>query len=63
MPELLKEVDQLETLGDLRAALADLPDDMPISDGMGNPLLISVFESATATEGGTYPPLKYIEVQ
>lgn len=61
--ELIKEVDGIETLGQLREAIADQPDDTPVSDGMGMPLLLSFLRTHNASEGGKYPPLDYIEIQ
>lgn len=41
--QLLREHDGIKTLGQLRALLADLPDDTPVHDCMEEPLCISVF--------------------
>ena len=38
------EKENIETVGALREALADMPDDMPVCDGVGEPLLVSLFE-------------------
>lgn len=62
MAELIKEY-TVETLGQLRAALADLPDDTPVTDAMCEPLLLSHCQSDKVSEGGQYPPLEYIEIQ
>jgi hypothetical protein len=35
-----KEIDHIQSIGDLRAALADIPDDMPICDQMGEDLCL-----------------------
>jgi hypothetical protein len=35
-----KEIDNIESAGDLRAALADVPDDMPLGDGLHDGLLL-----------------------
>ena len=35
-----KEISGIETVGELRKALSGLPDDMPVSDGLGDPLLV-----------------------
>ena len=37
-----KEIDHIETAGDLRAALADVPDNMNICDGLGNGLCLTL---------------------
>lgn len=35
---------ELETVGELKAALADLPDDMPVSDSLGELLCLRIYE-------------------
>lgn len=37
------ESKDLETIGELRAAIADLPEDMPIGDAFGGSLIVQVF--------------------
>ncbi|MFZ2949004.1 MAG: hypothetical protein WA003_05925 [Desulfuromonadaceae bacterium] len=37
-----KELDHIETVSDLRAALADVPDDMDIQDALGAGLYLAV---------------------
>jgi hypothetical protein len=39
-----KEIDGIETVGDLRAALADVPDDMRLADCFDEPLLAKLHE-------------------
>ena len=41
-----KEIDGIETVGDLRAALADVPDDMPLADCFGEPLMAVLWNEA-----------------
>ena len=62
MKRLILEADGIETLEQLRAAITDLPDDTPVSDGLGQPLLLSYYQTDSVNEGGTYPDLKYIEL-
>lgn len=40
----LWEKEPIMTVGDLREALADMPDEMPICDGVGEPLIVSLFK-------------------
>lgn len=40
----IREIDGIETVGALREALLSLPEDMPITDGVGELILLTVFE-------------------
>lgn len=40
----IREIDGIETVGALREVLLDLPEDMPITDGVGELILLTVFE-------------------
>lgn len=42
----VKEFEGFETVGALREALLDLPEDMPLMDPMGDPLLLTVYREA-----------------
>jgi hypothetical protein len=42
MPELVKEI-EVETVGELRKALATYPDCMPVYDAVGELLLLRVY--------------------
>lgn len=42
----VKGFEGFETVGALREALLDLPEDMPLTDTMGEPLLLTVFREA-----------------
>lgn len=39
-----REIDHIESAGDLRAALADVPDDMPLGDALRNGLLLTLIK-------------------
>jgi hypothetical protein len=39
-----KEIDGIETVGDLRSALADVPDEMPLKDCFDEPLMASLYQ-------------------
>lgn len=39
---------EVETVGELKAALADLPNDMPVSDSVGELLCLRIFEEEGA---------------
>lgn len=43
MLKLEREIDHIETVGDLRAALANAPDEMPICDSVGEALLVGYY--------------------
>jgi len=42
----VKGFEGFETVGALREALLDLPEDMPLTNIMGEPLLLTVFREA-----------------
>ena len=42
-PVVIEEFDNVLTVGDIRRALAGVADDMPVCDGMGEPLLVSIY--------------------
>jgi len=42
----VKEIEGIETVGALREALLDLPEDMPIGDGFGDQILLTVYREA-----------------
>jgi len=42
----VKEIDGIETVGALREALLSLPEDMPIWDGVGELILLTVYREA-----------------
>lgn len=42
----VKEIEGFDTVGALREALLDLPEDMPLMDPMGDPLLLTVYREA-----------------
>lgn len=46
MAKLINEI-EVETMGELRQAMASLPDDFPIYDGVGELLCIRIFEEGT----------------
>lgn len=43
METRVKEIEGFETVGALREALISLPEDMPITDGLGESLLLTVY--------------------
>lgn len=44
------EKEPIMTVGELREALADMADDMPICDGVGEPLIVSLFKDEETGE-------------
>lgn len=40
-----KEIDNIETIGDLKAAIATVPDDTPLEDGMNCGMLLRYHEA------------------
>jgi hypothetical protein len=63
MRKIIKEVDGIETIGQLRAALEGMDDETPVSDAMGIPLLMAHIETDEVNEGDTYPNLQYVEIK
>lgn len=51
----IKELDGIETVGALREALLDLSEDMAITDGVGELILLTVYEDRDTG-------LQYVEI-
>lgn len=54
-----KEIDHIETVGDLRAALADVPDDTPLEDGLNGSMYL-IYHEARPRDGEPESPA-YVE--
>ncbi|MBT0664746.1 hypothetical protein KI809_10585 [Geobacter pelophilus] len=54
-----KEIDHIETIGDLRAAIADVPDDTPLEDCMNAGMCLIYHDGKTRPEEPDSPA--YVE--
>ena len=54
-----KEIDHIETIGDLRRATASLPDDTPLEDGMNGAMCL-IYHEAVPRSGEPESPA-YVE--
>lgn len=54
-----KEIDHIETIGDLKRAIASVPDDTPLEDGMNCSMLL-IYHDAAPREGEPESPA-YVE--
>ena len=54
-----KELDHIETIGDLKTAIASVPDDTPLEDGLGGGMYL-VYRDAVPREGEPESPA-YVE--
>lgn len=50
MLKLEKEVEGIETVGDLYEVLSSLPAEMPVSDGLGEPIILRFFKEMDTDE-------------
>ena len=55
------EIDHIETIGDLRRALADVPDDTPLEDGMNGSMCLIYHPSKPIQNWETPETVAYVE--
>lgn len=56
-----KEIDHIETIGDLKRAIATVPDDTPLEDGMNCSMLLIYHEAGPSPSGDPAGSPAYVE--
>jgi len=56
-----KEIDHIETIGDLKRAIASVPDDTPLEDGMNGCMCLTYHTGVPRNDGNPEPSPDWVE--